>query len=33
MGAIVASIFVSVVAIIGYFYFKHEDAKELRKPE
>lgn len=29
MGAIVASVFVSLVAIIGYIYFKHEDKKTI----
>ena len=29
MGAIVASVFVSLVAIIGYIYFYLEDKKEL----
>ena len=30
MGAIVGSVFVTIVAIVGFIYFKHEDAKELR---
>ena len=29
MGAIVASVFVSLVAIIGYIYFYHEDKKTI----
>lgn len=29
MGAIVASVFVSLVAIIGYIYFHHEDKKAI----
>ena len=29
MGAIVASVFVSLVAIIGYIYFYHEEKKGL----
>ena len=29
MGAIVASVFVSVVAIVGYIYFNHKDRKTL----
>jgi len=29
MGAIVASVFVSVVAIVGYIYFNHKDRKAL----
>ncbi len=29
MGAIVASVFVSLVAIIGYIYFRHEDKKSI----
>lgn len=31
MGAIAVSIFVSVVAIVGYIYFNHQDKKEAHK--
>lgn len=31
MGAIVVSIFVSVVAIVGVIYFNHQDKKEEHK--
>ncbi len=31
MGAIVVSIFVSVVAIVGVIYFNHQDKKEAHK--
>ena len=30
MGAIVASVFVSIVAIVGYIYFRNEDKKTLQ---
>lgn len=33
MGAIVVSIFVSVVAIVGVIYFNHLDKKEQQKNE
>ena len=29
MGAIVASVFVSVVAIVGYIYFNYEEKKTV----
>jgi hypothetical protein len=29
MGAIVASVFVSVVAIVGYIYFRYEEKKTV----
>lgn len=31
MGAIAASIFVIVVAVVGYIYFNYQDKKEMRK--
>ena len=31
MGAIAVSIFVSVVAIVGYIYFNHKEKKEAQK--
>ena len=31
MGAIAVSIFVSVVAIVGYIYFNRQDKKEAQK--
>lgn len=31
MGAIVASVFVMVVAIVGFVYFRIQDKKELHK--
>lgn len=31
MGAIAVSIFVSVVAIVGYIYFSYQDKKEAKK--
>ncbi len=31
MGAIVVSVFVTVVAIIGVIYFNHQDRKEVHK--
>lgn len=31
MGAIVVSIFVSLIAIVGYIYFNHQDKKETQK--
>ena len=31
MGAIAVSIFVTVVAIVGFFYFNYQDKKEARK--
>lgn len=31
MGAIVASTFVTIVAIVGVIYFNHQDKKEAQK--
>lgn len=31
MGAIVASAFVTIVAIVGVIYFNHQDKKEAHK--
>jgi len=31
MGAIVASVFVTIVAIVGLIYFNHQDKKETQK--
>jgi len=31
MGAIAVSIFVSIVAVVGFIYFNHQDRKEAQK--